>query len=87
LGIGEDHHIVPAEVESEGVLIKIYSPTDCVKDRLASYLYFNDSESLDQTLLVAKSKPVDLKEIKKWCKNEKHPEVYTDFKNKFDNLK
>src|SRR5690606_5577939 len=32
LGIGEDNTIIPIEVESEGVKIKILSPTDCVKD-------------------------------------------------------
>lgn len=40
LGIGEDYTIIPDEIESEGVKIKILSPTDCVKDRLVFYNHF-----------------------------------------------
>ena len=32
LGIGEDNTIVPDEVEMNGTIIKILSPTDCIKD-------------------------------------------------------
>ena len=53
---GEDNSITPDELMSEGVKIKIHSPTDCVKDRLASYIYFKARECLDQAVLVA-SKP------------------------------
>lgn len=38
LEIGDDTKIVPDEVTVEGVKIKILSPTDCVKDRLATYI-------------------------------------------------
>ena len=34
-GIGEDLQIQPAVVQNEGKQIKIYSPTDCIRDRLA----------------------------------------------------
>lgn len=36
LGIGEDYSIVPDEVDIDGTIIKIFSPSDCVKDRLAT---------------------------------------------------
>lgn len=36
LGIGEDYSIKPDEMNVEGTTIKILSPTDCVKDRLAT---------------------------------------------------
>lgn len=50
--IGEDYSITPDEVESEGHIIKIFSPTDCVRDRLASFAFFNARECLDQAVLV-----------------------------------
>jgi hypothetical protein len=71
LGIGEDNNIIPAEVTVNGTVIKILSPTDCVKDRLASYIHFKAPEGLDQAVLVAKNQDVNLTSIKKWCKGEK----------------
>lgn len=79
LGIGEDNTIVPDEVEVEGTTIKILSPTDCVKDRLASYIHFKASECLDQAVLVARHHDVNLTSIKKWCLNEGSPQSFEDF--------
>jgi len=88
LGIGEDYSIIPHEVEVDGTIIKIFSPTDCVKDRLATYLYFNDRDGLDQAVLVARKHPVKHESIKKWCKAENNIECYEEFvellKNKAD---
>lgn len=50
--------------------LTILSPTDCVKDRLAAYYYWEDKQSLDQALLVAESKPIDLKEVHRWSAAE-----------------
>lgn len=70
VSIGEDSQITPEEIEIEGEVIKIYSPTDCVKDRLASYIHFNAQECLDQAIMVASTQPVNLSKIKKWCRGE-----------------
>lgn len=47
-------------------LLSLLSPTDCVKDRLAAYYYWNDQQSLEQALLVAEMREIDLKEIRRW---------------------
>ncbi len=70
VGIGNDYHIKPNELKKGKHIIKLLSPTDCIKDRLASYIYFQSIECLDQALLVAKKHPFDLKEIEAWCKKE-----------------
>jgi hypothetical protein len=82
LGIGEDNLIYPDETEVEGQVIKILSPTDCVKDRLASYIHYKALECLDQAVMVAKVHPVKLDEIKKWCMGEKGLKQWDDFINK-----
>jgi hypothetical protein len=51
-------------------LLKVISPTDCVKDRLAGYYHFNDHQSLEQALLVANENDIDLTEIELWSKRE-----------------
>jgi len=69
-GIGEDHNIQPAEVKIDGKVIKLYSPTDCIRDRLASYIHFKAPECLDQAVLVASRHPFDLAKVKTWCQQE-----------------
>jgi hypothetical protein len=53
LGIGEDTKVKPMEKREEGFTFKILSPTDCIRDRLASYIHFKSREGLDQAILVA----------------------------------
>jgi hypothetical protein len=54
---------------STGVL-RIISPTDCVKDRLAAYYHWGDRQSLEQAVMVVKDNLVDLKEVERWSESE-----------------
>jgi hypothetical protein len=78
-GIGDDLNIVPHEIESDGVTIKIYSPTDCIRDRLSSYIYYKATECLDQAVLVAKTHPFNLQKVEAWCQAEGASNAYDDF--------
>jgi hypothetical protein len=78
LEIGDENNIIPDEKTVNGVKIKILSPTDCVKDRLASYIYFKDRVGLEQSLLVAKKHPVNLQNIEKWCVKENAIFAFTE---------
>ena len=80
LEIGDDFNIIPDEVIVEGKAIKILSPTDCVKDRLASYIYFKDRVGLDQALLVSKKHTVDFDKVRIWCDKENASAVFEEFK-------
>lgn len=77
--IGEDSNITPNELIRDGVVIKVLSPTDCVKDRLASYIYYGSRECLDQAVLVTTQQPVDQKKVKTWCEKEGQIEVYEEY--------
>lgn len=81
-GIGEDLNIIPSEVSIEGTKIKIYSPTDCIRDRLASYIHFNALECLDQAVLVAQRHRFDRKKVKEWCTKEGAPKAFKEFEEK-----
>ncbi len=61
--------------------LKLFTPTDCVKDRLAAFYHWNDLQSLDQALMVVKARKVDLEEIKRWSKGEGAIEKYKRFIN------
>lgn len=51
-------------------ILKLLTPTDCVKDRLAAYYHWSDLQSLEQALLVALNQDVDLRDIKEWSRKE-----------------
>lgn len=87
IGIGEEKNIVPEERLVEGTVIKILSATDCVKDRLASYIYFKTKDALDQAVLVAQNQDVDIHNIKKWCHNEDADSVFVEFSEALKQVK
>ena len=60
--------------------IILLSATDCVKDRLASFYYWNDRQALEQATMVCKAqKNVNLTEIKKWSILEGQQRKYEEF--------
>jgi len=50
--------------------LQLLSPTDCVKDRLASFFHWGDVQGLEQALMVAENHSIDLQELKHWAKKE-----------------
>lgn len=79
LSIGDDYQVKPAEVKVEGRVLKIFSPTDCIRDRLASFIHFSARECLDQAVLVAKNQPFDLETVRKWCASEGAKDAFEKF--------
>ncbi len=55
--------------EDTGVL-RIISPTDCIKDRLTGFYHDNDHQCLAQAILVAQQNAVNIDEIERWSKGE-----------------
>ena len=51
-------------------ILRVISPTDCVKDRLAAYYFWEDQQSLAQAVLVAIHNRINISEIKKWSQAE-----------------
>lgn len=63
----------------------VLSPTDCVKDRLCAYYFWNDHQGLAQAVLVTKSQQVDLKELERWSKAQRNVEKFYMFKEQLVN--
>jgi len=59
--------------------LKLLTPTDCVKDRLAAFYHWNDRQGLDQAVWVCLAQPVKLEEVKKWSRNEGKIKEYAEF--------
>jgi hypothetical protein len=81
LSVGEEPVKEISEFKLSTGTLRILSPTDCVKDRLCAFYFWNDLQGLEQAVLVAESQQVDLKEIKRWSKvegKEKEFKAFTD---------
>lgn len=64
--------------------IKMLTPTDCVKDRLAGYYHWEDRQSLDQAITICRQqkKRINLQEIKNWSEKEGHLKEFEIFQKK-----
>lgn len=65
-------------------MLHILTPTDCVRDRLAWFIYHNDFSGMSQAVEVASRQQVDLDLVKKWCDREGAPTKYEIFKANLD---
>jgi hypothetical protein len=70
--IGEEYPVFPDEILVEGRTLRLLSPTDCVKDRLASYIHWNSRAGFNQAVLVCRRQRmrVDLEKVAEWCHRE-----------------
>lgn len=59
--------------------IKLISAVDSVKDRLASFYYWNDKEAIEQAIFICLAQNINLKEVKRWSKQEGEIEKFNIF--------
>ena len=56
--------------------LRLLSPTDSVKDRLAAYYHWKDRQSLEQAILIARGHEIDIEEVRRWSVNEGFEEAF-----------
>lgn len=66
LAVGEEPVKEISDFKLTTGTLRVISATDCVKDRLCAYYFWNDQQGLAQAVLVTKGQRVDLKEVKRW---------------------
>jgi hypothetical protein len=70
LSFGEEFVTSIDELKTETGVLRIISPTDCVKDRLAWYYHYGDRQCLTQAILVSSNHRVDIDAIRRWSEGE-----------------
>ena len=60
--------------------LRVLTPTDTIKDRLAAYYYWADTESLRQAVWISKANRINIKEITRWSEREKMTGKFMEFK-------
>jgi hypothetical protein len=81
LAVGEEPVKQIDEIKTTTGIVRIISPTDCVKDRLSWYYHNNDTQCLQQAILVSTANTVDLTEIERWSHTEGKIGVFHRIKN------
>jgi len=82
LGVGDSPIRNIATRVSETGILKLLTPTDCIKDRLAGYYHWDDEQNLEQAVWVANENEFDMLEIEKWSVNEGEIEKFKFFKDR-----
>lgn len=82
LSVGEEPVKVIDEFELATGTLRVISATDCVKDRLCAYYFWNDQQGLAQAILVSRSQAVDLRELNRWSKAEAKEQEFKIFRKK-----
>jgi len=82
LSVGEEPVKEISEIELATGILRVISPTDCVKDRLCAYYFWGDKQGLAQAVLVAQNQTIDMGEIGRWSKAEGKVGEFEVFKNK-----
>ena len=62
--------------------LQLLTPTDCVKDRLAAYFHWDDLQSLEQAILVAKKHKINLLDIQNWSEEEQRLTKFKEFQKR-----
>jgi len=79
LSVGQEPVKEISEFKLATGILRVVSATDCVKDRLCAFYFWNDQQGLAQAILVTESQNVDLREIKRWSRVEGKEKEYEIF--------
>jgi hypothetical protein len=80
--VGQDPIGKIEEIRLVTGVLRIISPTDSVKDRLASYYHFKDRQGLEQAVMISKAHAIDLKSVESWSIREGEKEKFEEYKRR-----
>lgn len=70
VSIGEEVIKKLKRLETPYGFLNLLSPTDCVKDRLAAFVHWKDTQALEQAVLVALGNRIEMTKVKAWTVKE-----------------
>jgi len=83
LAVGNETVAAIEELHLETGTLRLLSPSDCVKDRLAAFYHWNDRQCLQQAVWVALEQNIDWNEIERWSRQEGEMEKFELFRKKY----
>lgn len=80
--VGQDPIGEVVEIQLGTGLIRVISPTDAVKDRLAAYYHFKDHQGLEQAILISTSNEIDITSVEEWSIREGKKDEFEIYKDR-----
>lgn len=71
-----------AQLRTAAGTLQILTPVQCVKDRLAAFFHWRDAQSLEQAVVVARSRRVSMRELARWSASEGHLDDFEEFRRR-----
>ena len=84
LSVGQEPVKEIQEVVFETGVLRVISATDCVKDRLCTFYFWDDLQGLEQALMVSANHPVNLDDIKRWSRKADKMEQFVVFQKRLN---
>jgi hypothetical protein len=84
LSIGEEFITNIEEIETDTGILRVISPTDCMKDRLAWYYHFGDMQCLSQATLLSIDHRIDMEEIRRWSEGEGKLDDFVEIRHQLE---
>ena len=60
-------------------VLRLLTPTDCIKDRMAAYIHWKDKQGLEQAVMVAQAQEFNSKKVEEFCRLEGAPQAFKEF--------
>ena len=79
LAVGGDYKIRPTTLRGKAGSATVLSATDSCRDRLAAFYHWNDRQSLEVAVHIARRQKVNLRKIRQWSAQEDHLEQFEEF--------
>jgi hypothetical protein len=72
VSLGDEYPITTDEIRVDGRTIRLLSPTDCVKDRMAAFIHWGSRDCFDQAILVCQTQKdrVNLQLVRALCQRQ-----------------
>jgi hypothetical protein len=80
LAIGDDYQIVPVTRSTAAGRALVLSATDSC-DRVAAFYHWNDRQSLDVAVSIARRNRIDLARVRRWSAREGFTDRFVEFVN------
>jgi len=82
LGVGDAPVTEVSSRTTETGTLKLLTPTDCIKDRLAAYYHWDDAQSLEQAIWVASEHEFNMNAVESWSNDEGMGEKFEVFRRR-----
>jgi hypothetical protein len=63
-----------------GFRLRMFSPTDCVRDRLAAFFHWGDLQGLEQAIIVCLARRINMREVGRWSRAEGMEQRFLQFR-------